>query len=529
MASVAAGTPIADAPAWPGVSLPQMRRLAVFIAAAVLLVGPTVLAFFAGGYFDGPRATAAAIAWALVLLLALAGPLPFPASTPGRVALGGLAGLAAWSAVSIAWAPLVGPALDSVQRLLLYVAVLLVSVAALRDERAARAVEPVLALGALVAIGYGLAGRLLPGIVDLVAERSYGAGGRLEQPITYWNAEGLLAAVGLILCVRIAGDRSRAAALRVAAAAACAPLGMGVYLSYSRGALAVTGLGLLVLLAAAPSWPQLRATGGGLAAGALAAAASSQLSGVASLTGTLAEQKRDGALMLVLLAATMLAAAALAARWVRSERVGSARLGTLPQARGLPTVAVAAAALCVAGLVAGGMVEDADSGESAAPSPSRLASVSSARYEYWRVGAEAFWSDPLKGTGAGGFRVVWRMERRVPHAVTEVHSLPMEMATELGLPGLLLFGLFVGGLAVAARRALRQGAPLAPAASAVGVAWLLHATIDWDWQLPAVTLPALVLAGGLLAASEKRLPGAAPADWVPAPGREQQPVTVAAR
>ena len=51
-----------------------MPRLAVLVSTTTLLVGPTVLAFFAGGYFDGPRATAAAIAWALVLLLAVAGP-----------------------------------------------------------------------------------------------------------------------------------------------------------------------------------------------------------------------------------------------------------------------------------------------------------------------------------------------------------------------------------------------------------------------------------------------------------------------
>ena len=70
-----------------------------------------------------------------------------PASRAGRVAVAALAGLAVWSAVSLAWAPLVGPALDTVQRLLLYVAVLLAAVAVLRDPRAARAVEPVLALG----------------------------------------------------------------------------------------------------------------------------------------------------------------------------------------------------------------------------------------------------------------------------------------------------------------------------------------------------------------------------------------------
>src|SRR5215211_5152151 len=248
-----------------------MPRLAVLVSTATLLLGPTVLAFFAGGYFDGPRAVAAAIAWAMVLLLCLAGPLPLPASRSGRVAVAALAGLAIWSAILLSWAPLIGPALDSVGRLLLYVAVLLVAVATLRDPRMTRAVEPLLALGALIVIGYGLSGRLLPGVIDLITERSYGAAGRLEQPITYWNAEGLLAGIGLLLCVRVGGDRSRPAWLRMAAAAACAPLGAGVYLSYSRGAVAVTLLGLFVLLATAPSWSQLRAVFAGVAAGALAA------------------------------------------------------------------------------------------------------------------------------------------------------------------------------------------------------------------------------------------------------------------
>jgi hypothetical protein len=504
-----------------------MPRRALFAATAVMLVGPTVLAFFAGGYFDGPRAGAAVVAWMLLLALAIAGPLPLPVSRHGRIAVAGLAGLAVWSAASLAWAPLIGPALDGVQRLLLYIAVLLVAATLLRDARAARAVEPVLALGALVAIGYGLAGRLLPGIVDLIPDRSFGAGGRLEQPLTYWNAEGLLAAMGLVLCVRLAGDQSRPRGMRAAAAAACAPLGMGVYLSYSRGALAVAALGLIVLLATAPSWQQLRAAIAGVSAAVVAAVWSSAFDGVAALSGTRAEQQRGGAIMLTILVIVMAVAAAVTARTADAESRGARRLGVLGQARSLPAVAAAAAALCVAGLVAGGLAENAEGRESAAPTASRFASVSSLRYEYWRVGAQAFSDDPVKGTGAGGFRVVWRMERRVPHAVTEVHSLPLEMAAELGLPGLLLFGLFIGGVASAGRRALRQGAPLAPGASAVCVAWLLHATIDWDWQLPAVTLPALVLAGGLLAAGEQRTPGAAPPDWMPA--TEREPVTVAAR
>jgi uncharacterized membrane protein YidH (DUF202 family) len=314
--------------------------------------------------------------------------------------------------------------------------------------------------------------------------------------------------------------------MRVAAATACAPFGAGVYLTYSRGALAVTVLGLIVLVAAAPSWQQLRSAIVGLGSGAAAAACASAFPGVANVSGTLAQQERDGASALVLLLLIMLGAALATLAAIRAEERGTARLGALAYARRLPAVAAAAVALCVVGLVAGGLGEDAKA-ESAAGTPSRFASVSSLRYEYWRVGAKTFWREPVRGVGAGGYRVSWRMERRVARSVTEVHSLPLEMAAELGLPGLILFGLFLGGIAAAGRRALRIGAPLAPAACAVCTAWLLHATIDWDWQLPAVTLPALVLAGGLLAASERRLPGGAPAaDWQPAAKRE--PVTVVA-
>ena len=172
------------------------------LAAAYLLGAPTVLAFFSGGYFAEPRLIAAIVVWALVLAMAVAGAAPLPRSRPGWLALGGLIALTAWSALSIAWAPLAGPAVENVQRLVLYVGALMLAVGALRSAPAIRAVEPALAAGATVVIGYGLAGRLLPGILDL--DRSERADGRLEQPITYWNAEGALAAVGLVLCAHLA-------------------------------------------------------------------------------------------------------------------------------------------------------------------------------------------------------------------------------------------------------------------------------------------------------------------------------------
>jgi hypothetical protein len=77
------------------------------------------------------------------------------------------------------------------------------------------------------------------------------------------------------------------------------------------------------------------------------------------------------------------------------------------------------------------------------------------------------------------------------------------MLVELGLPGVLGFSLMVGGLVVAGGRALRRNPLVAPGAGAAATVWLLHASIDWDWQLPAVTLPALIAAGALVAAAEQ--------------------------
>jgi hypothetical protein len=490
-----------------------MRRAVPSAAAAYLLIVPTVLAFYSGGYYSEPRLLAGIVVWALVLALAVIGPAPLPRRTPGRVALGGLVLMAVWSAVSIAWAPLGGPAIENVQRLVLYVGALTLAIGALRATAAMRAVEPLLAAGATMVIGYGLAGRLLPDLVHLA--RSSSAGGRLEQPITYWNAEGALAAIGLVLCARLAGDRTRAPAVRALAAAAVAPLGAGVYVSYSRGAIAATVLGLVILVAAAPTSGQLRAALLALATAVTAALAAAPFPGVASLEGS--HHGRDGAIVLALLVLLAAAAALITARRApRDEPLG--------WGRGPAAVAAVALAAAVIGLVAAGLGERPSAAELAAgASAGRLTTASSNRYEYWRVGVRAFADHPLQGLGTAGFRVAWLKERPIAEAAKDVHSLELEMAAELGLVGLLAFALMVGGVAAAARRTLRAHPAVAAGWVAAAVVWLLHASIDWDWQLPAVSLPAVILAGALIALDDG---ASAVSDPASEPGRAgaRQPV-----
>jgi hypothetical protein len=38
--------------------------------------------------------------------------------------------------------------------------------------------------------------------------------------------------------------------------------------------------------------------------------------------------------------------------------------------------------------------------------------------------------------------------------------------------------------------------------------WAFHAGVDWDWEMPAVTLAALLFAGALLALADRAAQGA---------------------
>jgi O-antigen ligase len=131
--------------------------------------------------------------------------------------------------------------------------------------------------------------------------------------------------------------------------------------------------------------------------------------------------------------------------------------------------------------------------------PQRLASVQSNRYAYWKVAVEAFADQPLSGEGSGGFRTAWLREREFRESVRDAHSLYLETAAELGLVGLAALALLLAGCALAAIRA----GPAAAGSVAALAAFALHAGIDWDWELPALTLVALALAGSLMASPSR--------------------------
>jgi O-Antigen ligase len=477
-----------------------MRNWVRAVGAAITIGGPAALAFFSGGFFDRPRLVAGITAWALVVGIALVAARPLPASAAGRVALGGLFLLTAWTALSLIWAPLGARAQDDLQRLLLYLGFFTAALALLRGPGVRRWLEPAVALGTLVVVGYGLSERLLPGLIEL--DRSRSAAGRLEQPLSYWNALGMVAALGLVLSVRIAGDPRRPRAVRASAAAAGVPLGLGVYLSFSRAALAAVAVGVLVLLALAPQGrPQLRGAIAIIGAATAAALVASRLPTVQSLDVGERGDSSEGLLMLAALAVLAVVGAALAVRRPR-RRIA---IPPLPVSRRRAVLLVTVIAL-LAGGITGAALEGAPQGVSPerGADPARLKSLDTNRYAYWDAAVQAWADHPLIGMGSGGFLVEWlKVDTRVDQS-GDAHSLYLETAAELGVVGFVLLVLFLGGAGAGAVRLARQDTAAATGIAAGMAAWALHAGLDWDWEMPAVTLMALLLAAAGIAWSEER-------------------------
>ncbi|MGH2744452.1 MAG: O-antigen ligase family protein, partial [Thermoleophilaceae bacterium] len=206
---------------------------------------------------------------------------------------------------------------------------------------------------------------------------------------------------------------------------------------------------------------------------------------------------------LAMLGALILLAAAAALLTLLATREGGGGAGLRMRRR---TAVFALAGMLLLG---GALVAAAFEARPEARSPAfgatgaRLRSVDSNRYAYWRVALGTFAAHPLHGIGSGGFVVDWLQEREVVDPTREPHSLYLGTLAELGLVGLAALLAFLGGVAAAARRLWRADPGLAAGPVAALAVWAVHAGIDWDWEMPAVTLVALALAAALVAWSER--------------------------
>jgi O-antigen ligase len=164
-------------------------------------------------------------------------------------------------------------------------------------------------------------------------------------------------------------------------------------------------------------------------------------------------------------------------------------------------------------LVAGSLALVADAGTDSRPGPAAGAFDSvrterslEARRELWAVAWGAAQQEPILGAGAGSYERLWVELRRSRSPAREAHNLYLETLAELGVvgAGLLLVVLTVPLMAGLRGRRRR----LTPAALGAYVAFLVHAGAHWDWEMPALTLAALVCGAALVAAASGARPAA---------------------
>jgi O-antigen ligase len=273
--------------------------------------------------------------------------------------------------------------------------------------------------------------------------------------------------------------------------------GFACYMTLSRGAFAATACGLGVILLMRPRRSTAIAAAGVFGPVLLLALATLTLPAVreAPHKGA-ADQISQGRVMVGL----VLLVAILAAVIVTQFDVDDDRRLIEP-ARAMR----AALALTVAMLVAVVAVSYvSEQTEEIAGTSERLGEAKTFRAPYWRVALGAFADHPLNGIGSGSFRVEWRKHTEQPRAADDAHSIYFETLGELGLVGGLLLGAFIVAL-VAGTAAAARAAPddvVLPAAAGVVAAFLVHVGVDWDWELPAVTLPALIMAAAAITRPE---------------------------
>ena len=482
----------------------------------VLLLAPGALtlflAFESGGFFPGT--VAVVCAWVAVLLalrFAAAG-RPVEGAGPAlAVAAVGLGSFAAWTLASAGWSDAPGRALVEYDRVLLYgMTLVLFGTVGYSVRRLSLAVYGVAA--AIVAVCVtSLASVLLPEVAEVVVPFHPE---RMSHPLTYWNALGIFAGVGVILCGHLATSERHPAVVRVLGAASLPILAPVLYSTFSRGAMWATIAALVVYC--------LLGRPRGLIAGGIAMLPPT-LVAVVSINPI--DRLTDDPLAPSSIAlgeelAWTVVACVAAAAVVRAALIPLDRsLTKLHLPFRVPRVAVAGlvllAALGVGGTsVAVGLPDlasdkydefSANENPGAAGGSRLLSSSANGRKEHWDVALAVYREHKSKGTGAGTYEIGWRDRRTTSLDVVDGHSLYLEVLSELGWPGLAM--LLIALLTILGTFAWRARGPdraLHAALFAAGLAWAIHAGIDWDWEMPAVTLWIFALGGLALARSAGR-------------------------
>ncbi|MGN6380907.1 MAG: O-antigen ligase family protein [Gaiellales bacterium] len=458
----------------------------------------------ANGGYDPPSWGLATVLLLTVAGVALAVRPELALSRPELVMLASFFALTAWMLASALWSDDAGASFLAAERGLVYVAALTAVFVLARPRMVVGLLAGCLA-AAVATVMNGLVGLIVP---STVAVHGVAQTGRMAAPVGYWNGLAVVAAIGLIIGCGLAA-RSSTAAGRLAALAPLPVLAVGLYLTFSRGGWLALAFGLVaMLLLETRRWQLacvLTACAPALALDVLVTAGSPALTHVGSPLGAATSQ---GHRLGLTIAATLplMAAAAVATLWIERRWSPSPRVTRIARVLALVTVlAVAASPVVVYGSPAAVAQHLYDDFNARAPGGfragrslnARLFSLSgNGRIALWRAAFSDYHRHPLVGSGGGTYERWWLGHRPSTLKVRNAHSLYLETLAELGPAGLVVLILAMGTPLVVAVR--RRSSPLIAVAAAAYLAYVLHAGVDWDFQLPGVTLFGLACGAAVL-------------------------------
>jgi hypothetical protein len=423
----------------------------------------------------------------------------------------GLLAFACWSMVSSLWASSATQPAQSTELALVYVggagAALLVT-----RRSSYRGLLAGTWAGLALIGGYALLTRCFPERLGSIDDL---AGYRLQQPLGYWNALGIFAAIGLLLALGLAAH-GRTPLLRTLAGASTVVLASTLYFTFSRGAWVALGLGLL--MAVAVDRQRLRLICAAITVGvwpALAVLVASRSSALTHQHPELAAASHAGhRFAWIALAFAVGAGASAVVFGVAAGRITVPRRVRLAFVSALVLLVVAA--LTTVSVVYGSPPTIARRAYDGFVAPPKVISgdlnrrlfvlSGGQRVPQWKVAWKEYRLHPWLGGGAGSYKRYWDQYRPVDGNVLNAHSLYVETLAETGPVGLALL---LAGLLAPLAALVRRRRALSGVAAGVYLAFLAHAGVDWDWQMPAVTLAALFCGAAVLASTRGDDPSSA--------------------
>jgi len=487
-------------------------RLLPFAPTAVVLAVIVVLSFLSGGYIFSRTAPLVLLLVPLAAAWVWLAPRRLTIDRVALVALSAFAAFALWEGASITWS--IGPDLSwlAFDLTAFYVVVAAVVVTAPAGRWHLRLAGYGFVAAMMPVAIYAMLGKVLPDRVTHAHDYA-----RLSAPVGYWNVLAILQVMAIVPALEGASRRDLPATARGACAAALGLFLFTLFFTFSRGGSIALAVALVVYFVLTNERLQ-----GTLSLALTAAPVGLALYGARHLQ-TLFDATTNDALRTsqghTFARSVLLAMAAAAALQVVAALVAR-RVKVVGRTRTVVGVVVLAAVAFL--VIAGGLAYAARNGGASAvthklahqfsSSDSGGITVSSGagrlltlgnngRIPMAREGLHSFTRHPVAGTGAGTFQFINDLYRtNASIVVKHAHDQWVNVLSETGAVGFILFVLAVGGLLVAALRPLgRAGRDLdrglLAAMQAAGVAFVAHVTIDWDWDMAAAALAFLLLVG----------------------------------